>query len=1321
VGTTQIANASVTAQKIILGGPSELFGSNSTSNTGQNITLDPTTLSMSASGVLSALAAPVPPATTLALGTVQLAGDLGGTGTVATAPVITTNAVTYAKIQKISGADSLLGNSSNASNSNVGEITLGPGLSLSSPAGQLTINPASLPLPLASTTAQGTVILSGLSGTPPSDLTETTPGVPLIAPNAVTYGKIQQVSQAALLGNSVVGPGNVAEITPGPGLSLTATPGQLTLVPSALPPATTSAPGVVTLSGPAGVPTPSDLTETTPGFPIIGTNAVTYPKIQKLVGQDVLLGNSSNVANSNVGEVTLGPGLSLSSPAGQLTINPASIPLPAATTSAMGAVTLSGPAGVPTPSDLTETTAGFPIIGPNVVTYPKIQKSVGAAVLLGNSGPANSNYQEVTLQVGGGLAFTGTALGVNLSTITTGAPLSVAKGGTGAATLTGYLTGNGTGAITGNSTIPATAITPLLVGSVNGMTPATAGGNVSVLIGSVSTGTLAAIPAQPQPNGNIYVVSGDLTPANNGRTFISNGTTWNEVTNNIATTDARYVQLAGSTMNASAVLAFPSTGRVTLAQTTFGATDAITQGAVTTQIAAAVSSGAPNATTSSVGLIQLGSLAFDPSSTATAPVAVKASTTFGAIQLPVSPGTPLTNSLIQGASAGIPLIAPLAVSLGQMANLSANGVLLGSPATGTAAVSQITVGTGLTIAGTTLSVTSAPVVNATSSVLGVITLSNDLSGIPVTTGGTNGPTIGANVVTYPKMQKVVNAQAILGNSLGSANSNVGEVTLSSAFTYTLVGGNQQIGLSPTGLPLATTVAPGAVTLAGLPTSDLTETSPGLPVVANNAITYPKMQQVVGANVLLGNGSGVANSNVQEIAVSSAFTLSGATLGLNPAGLPQATTSSFGTIELGGDLAGTGTTAAVPRITNNAVQYFKLQQSVNPNVVLGAMTSGQNIQELSVGFGLAVGATTLGLAPLAGASQLLGSANNAGPFSVTNISLGSGLIMTGSTLSVGGATPFSTALIPPATTGMAANNYGGIQLNASGPGVLGGTAAMPTLNSNVVSYSNIQQAASGTLMGVASASPSAPGNYGVVTLGPSMSMTGVNGTPATGNVLNSSVSFFSGTNPNTTAPTDRPQTTNVIYMGTDASIWIWNGTTYIKSSINGTTAVQSTTVYTILGSSAAGPPISMTDYNVIVNPGQGVKINYSWNYQSAGGGTAYSPSFGWSGTSPSDLFQSHIPGIFNGGSSPLCTSIFASTPPTQYTLQATNADSNFNQSFTLAIGGLYAPSLAIDVNVYYRNMGVSTVTLTPLFNRDLKTATGVTVQIAGGWMDYTYFP
>ena len=61
----------------------------------------------------------------------------------------------------------------------------------------------------------------------------------------------------------------------------------------------------------------------------------------------------------------------------------------------------------------------------------------------------------------------------------------------------------------------------------------------------------------------------------------------------------------------------------------------------------------------------------------------------------------------------------------------------------------------------------------------------------------------------------------------------------------------------------------------------------------------------------------------------------------------------------------------------------------------------------------------------------------------------------------------------------------------------------------------------------------------IVLGPSMSMTAPN-------VLNSQISFFNGTDPNSTAPTDRPATTNVLYYGTNGSIWYYNGSTYVTT-------------------------------------------------------------------------------------------------------------------------------------------------------------------------------
>ncbi|CCV02353.1 hypothetical protein IIV30_158L [Invertebrate iridescent virus 30] len=160
-----------------------------------------------------------------------------------------------------------------------------------------------------------------------------------------------------------------------------------------------------------------------------------------------------------------------------------------------------------------------------------------------------------------------------LDTLIPSFPLSVSQGGTGATTLTGYLKGNGTSPITSSSSVPTTDLTGQFVGSVNGVAPTpTNGGNVSILLGNVTTGTLAARPVSPGTNGNIYVVSGDPTPSNNGRTYISDGTTWQEVTTNQAATDARYVLKSGDSMMGN--LTMPTGTKITLSDLPVLNTDA---------------------------------------------------------------------------------------------------------------------------------------------------------------------------------------------------------------------------------------------------------------------------------------------------------------------------------------------------------------------------------------------------------------------------------------------------------------------------------------------------------------------------------------------------------------------------------------------------------------------------------------------------------------------------------------------------------------------------------------------------------------------------
>ncbi|TBH70493.1 hypothetical protein [Aquirufa antheringensis] len=102
------------------------------------------------------------------------------------------------------------------------------------------------------------------------------------------------------------------------------------------------------------------------------------------------------------------------------------------------------------------------------------------------------------------------------------------------------------------------------VKKVNGVSP-NAAGEIAISLGRNYTGvynngtfTTSGTPVE----GDIFIVSGDPTGSNNGRTFIYVSTIWNEITNNIGTTDARYVQLAGSTMQGN--LLFPTDKKITL-------------------------------------------------------------------------------------------------------------------------------------------------------------------------------------------------------------------------------------------------------------------------------------------------------------------------------------------------------------------------------------------------------------------------------------------------------------------------------------------------------------------------------------------------------------------------------------------------------------------------------------------------------------------------------------------------------------------------------------------------------------------------------------
>ncbi|MFN5576513.1 MAG: beta strand repeat-containing protein [Bacteroidota bacterium] len=176
--------------------------------------------------------------------------------------------------------------------------------------------------------------------------------------------------------------------------------------------------------------------------------------------------------------------------------------------------------------------------------------------------------------------------------------VAVGNGGTGANSLTGYVKGNGSSAMTAVSSIPVADVTGA-VKKVNGALPDSSG-EVTILFGRVTTGNYAGLPTSGGVNGDIYIVSGDVVnTSNNGRTFIKDDISWNEISLNIAATDARYLRLGGGTMEGS--LNFPTGKTLILTDAPTGSTDAANKGYVDAKISSEV----PNASDTTIGKIQL--------------------------------------------------------------------------------------------------------------------------------------------------------------------------------------------------------------------------------------------------------------------------------------------------------------------------------------------------------------------------------------------------------------------------------------------------------------------------------------------------------------------------------------------------------------------------------------------------------------------------------------------------------------------------------------------------------------------------------------------
>lgn len=365
-----------------------------------------------------------------------------------------------------------------------------------------------------------------------------------ITNNAVTYGKIQQVSSHKLLGNSQGSTANVQELTLGTGLTLSGSTvlatntnsGTVTSVALTVPiafnitgsPITSSGTFTVTGAGTSsqfikgdgsldsstylttisGITAGGDLTGTYTS-PSVAANAITYAKFQQ-VNSHKLLGNSTS-SLANVQELTLGSGITLS---GSTLI---STGLGGTVTSVSLASTDLSVSGSPIVTSGTITTN----INSNAVTYGKVQQASGHT-LLGNSSASTGNIGELVL--GTGITLSGSTI------VATGSGGTVTSVATNATLTGGPITTTGTLGIATSAAIPGSPTTTTQSATDNSTKIATTAFVTTAINNAISgvnpavavqfATTLASETSGLTYNNGVSGVGATMTGANNTVTTI---------------------------------------------------------------------------------------------------------------------------------------------------------------------------------------------------------------------------------------------------------------------------------------------------------------------------------------------------------------------------------------------------------------------------------------------------------------------------------------------------------------------------------------------------------------------------------------------------------------------------------------------------------------------------------------------------------------------------------------------------------------------------------------------------------------------------------
>ena len=342
------------------------------------------------------------------------------------------------------------------------------------------------------------------------------------------------------------------------------------------------------------------------------------------------------------------------------------------------------------------------------------------------------------------------------------------------------------------------------------------------------------------------------------------------------------------------------------------------------------------------------------------------------------------------------------VTYAKMQNVSAASRILGrGSASGAGDVQELTIGSGLSLSGTTLT--------------GTALADGDKGDITVTGSGatwtidpdavTTSKILDANV-TYAKIQDVTAASKLLGRG-DSGSGDVQEITLGSGLamsgtTLTSTGGisdGDKGDITVTASGATWTIDSGVVTYAkmqnmttdrllgrdtagsGSPeeltvsggveftgtgiqrsalTGDVTASAgSNATTIANNAVTtvkildaavtYAKIQDVSAASKLLGRGDS-GSGDVQEITLGTNLSMSGTTINASGSSIPDGDK---------GDIT-TSSGGSVWTIDNDAVTFAKMQNSSAASVLVGrgSASGAGDFQEITLGSNLSMSGTTL---------------------------------------------------------------------------------------------------------------------------------------------------------------------------------------------------------------------------------------------------------------------------------------------------------------------------------------------------------------------------